>query len=339
MTENFHIAKWWHKNENHKVVCTLCPRYCEISEGQKGFCYVRENKDGILYSVGYGRHTGFAVDPIEKKPLFHFLPGSKILSFGTAGCNLGCKFCQNWHTSKAKIDETYSLQVNAQDVIDIAIKHNVKSIAFTYNDPTIFGEFVIDVSKLARKVGIKTVMVTAGYIDKEARKEIYENIDAANVDLKAFTDEFYFKYTYSHLNEILDTIIWLKNETNVWVELTTLLIPGLNDSQTEIEQMCDWIIENLGDTTPHHFTAFHPAFKLNDICRTPEKTLFKARDIAIKKGIKYVYCGNIADEESLCTYCFNCDEKLIERGWHSLYTNNIIDGKCKYCNVKIEGVF
>ncbi len=339
MTSNLHIAKWWHKNNNNKIVCTLCPRYCELSEGQKGFCYVRENIDGVLYSTGYGKPTGFAVDPIEKKPLFHFYPGSKILSFGTAGCNLGCKFCQNWHTSKAKIDETYSVNATARDVIEIAKKYNSKSIAFTYNDPTIFGEFVIDVSKLARKEGIKTVMVTAGYICKEARKEIYEYIDAANVDLKAFTDEFYHKYTYSHLSDILDTLLWLKNETSVWIELTTLLIKGLNDSNEEIAKMCDWVIENLGNSVPHHFTAFHPAFKMTDIEKTSPEILFSARNLALKKGIKYVYCGNISDEESSITYCPGCGKSLIRRGWHSVYTNNIIEGKCKYCNIKIEGEF
>jgi pyruvate formate lyase activating enzyme len=339
MTSNLHIAKWWHKNNNNKIVCTLCPRYCELSEGQKGFCYVRENIDGVLYSTGYGKPTGFAVDPIEKKPLFHFYPGSKILSFGTAGCNLGCKFCQNWHTSKAKIDETYSVNATARDVIEIAKKYNSKSIAFTYNDPTIFGEFVIDVSKLARKEGIKTVMVTAGYICKEARKEIYEYIDAANVDLKAFTDEFYHKYTYSHLSDILDTLLWLKNETSVWIELTTLLIKGLNDSNEEIAKMCDWVIENLGNSVPHHFTAFHPAFKMTYIEKTSPEILFSARNLALKKGIKYVYCGNISDEESSITYCPGCGKSLIRRGWHSVYTNNIIEGKCKYCNIKIEGEF
>lgn len=336
---NLHIAKWWYKNNKNRIVCTLCPRYCELGEGQKGFCYVRENINGVLYSTGYGKPTGFAVDPIEKKPLFHFYPGSKILSFGTAGCNLGCKFCQNWHTSKAKIDETYSVNATATDVIEIAKKYDTKSIAFTYNDPTIFGEFVIDVSKLARKEGIRTVMVTAGYIDKEARKEIYEYIDAANVDLKAFTDEFYHKYTYSHLSDILDTLLWLKNETSVWIELTTLLINGLNDSKEEIAKMCDWIIENLGNSVPHHFTAFHPAFKMTDIERTSPEILFSARNLALDKGLKYVYCGNISDVESSITYCPGCGKSLIRRGWHSVYSNNIIEGKCKNCNTKIDGEF
>ncbi len=339
MIEDLYVAKWWYKNSKDRIVCTLCPRYCELSDGQKGFCYVRENIDGTLYSTGYGRPTGFAVDPIEKKPLFHFYPGSKILSFGTVGCNLGCKFCQNWHTSKVKIDEAYSLKVTPEEVIITAKKYNVKSIAFTYNDPTIFGEFVIDVSKLARKEGIKTVMVTAGYIEKEARKEIYEYIDAANVDLKSFTEEFYYKYTYSHLENILDTIIWLKNETKVWIELTTLLIPGLNDSKTEIELMCDWVLKKLGNSVPHHFTAFHPAFKMDNLERTPSTKLLEARNIALNKGLKYVYCGNIMHEESSITYCPNCDGKLIERGWHSLYSNKIINGKCKLCDMKIEGCF
>ena len=201
-----HLAQWWEPTENNKILCTLCPRYCKIGVGQQGFCYIRQNIGGKLYSTGYGRPTGFAIDPIEKKPLNHFLPGSDILSFGTAGCNLGCKFCQNWSMSKAKLDALHSQEVTPEAVIQLAKKHNTPSIAFTYNDPTIFGEYVIDISKIARQEGIKTVMVTAGYIDKEARKEVYKYVDAANVDLKAFTERFYHKLTIAHLNDILDTL-------------------------------------------------------------------------------------------------------------------------------------
>ncbi len=339
MQTDLHIAKWWKKTKNDKILCTLCPRYCTISEGQKGFCFVRENIGGVLYSKGYGRPTGFAIDPIEKKPLFHFYPGSNILSFGTAGCNLGCKFCQNWVTSKAQIEDVNSLVAKPEDVIEIALTNNVKSIAFTYNDPTIFGEFVIDVSKLARKEGIKTVMVTAGYIDKRACKEVYEYIDAANVDLKAFTEDFYWKYTASHLNDILATLVWLKDETNVWLELTTLLIPQLNDSAFEIESMCRWIIKNLGNEVPLHFSAFHPAFKFNNFKATSPNTVLEARRIAMETGIKYVYVGNILDKDGQNTYCTHCGQNLISRNWHSVIDNKIKEGKCCSCNTSIAGWF
>lgn len=337
--EELHIAKWWEPTANNKILCTLCPRYCTIGEGQPGFCYIRQNIDGILYSKGYGRPTGFAIDPIEKKPLSHFYPGSKILSFGTAGCNLGCKFCQNWSISKAKIDELNSLNVTPEEVIKIAKQYKIPSIAFTYNDPVIFGEYVIDISKLARAEGIKTVMVTAGYIDKKARPEVFEYIDAANVDLKAFTETFYHKITFSHLNEVLETLVWLKNETNIWFEITTLLIPDENDTDEEINNLSNWIVNNLGVDIPLHFSAFHPDFKMMDKKETPKKTLIKAREIAIKNGIKYCYTGNIFNKEGQSTYCPKCNYLLIERNWHEVINNKIINGNCYNCGEKIAGVF
>ena len=333
------LAKWWEPTDNNKILCTLCPRYCKIGEGQPGFCFIRQNIGGKLYSIGYGKPTGFAVDPIEKKPLNHFLPGTDILSFGTAGCNLGCKFCQNWSMSKAKLDDLNSLEASPEEVVNLAKRYHTPSIAYTYNDPTIFGEYVIDISKLAREEGIKSVMVTAGYIDKEARKDVYKYIDAANVDLKGFTERFYWKNTYSHLNDVLDTLVWLKTETDVWIEITTLLIPDENDSPEEIKQECDWILKNLGDNIPLHFTAFHPDFKMRDKDRTPEKTLTDARKIAMDMGIKYCYVGNVYNSEGQTTYCPNCNEKLIKRNWHSVLSNNLKDGKCKKCGQKIEGVF
>jgi pyruvate formate lyase activating enzyme len=333
------LAKWWEPTDGNKILCTLCPRYCKIGEGQPGFCFIRQNFDGKLYSIGYGRPTGFAVDPIEKKPLNHFLPGTNILSFGTAGCNLGCKFCQNWSMSKAKLDDLNSLDVSPEGVVELAKNYNTPSIAYTYNDPTIFGEYVIDISKIAREEGIKSVMVTAGYIDKKARKDVYKYIDAANVDLKGFTERFYWKNTYSHLNDVLDTLIWLKNETDVWFEITTLLIPDENDSPEEIKLECEWILKNLGDRIPLHFTAFHPDFKMKDKDRTPEKTLTTARKIALEMGIKYCYVGNVYNSEGQTTYCPNCNEKLIKRSWHAILSNNLNDNNCTKCGEKIEGVF
>ena len=334
-----HKAKWWEPTANDKLLCTLCPRYCTIGEGQHGFCYIRKNTGGELYSIGYGRPTGFAIDPIEKKPLNHFHPGSDILSFGTAGCNLGCKFCQNWSMSKAKMDDNSALTVPPEGVIEIAKHNGSPSIAFTYNDPVIFGEYVIDISKLAREENIKTVMVTAGYIDKRARKEVFQYIDAANVDLKAFTEKFYWDLTISHLNDVLDTLVWLKNETNVWFEITTLLIPGENDTMSEIQQLSDWVVENLGDSVPLHFTAFHPDFKMTDRPATPPSILRTARDIAIATGVKYCYTGNVHDPIGHTTYCPNCKKTLITRDWHTLTSNHIFNGSCKFCGTKIEGRF
>ncbi|MEB2353642.1 MAG: AmmeMemoRadiSam system radical SAM enzyme [Ignavibacteriales bacterium] len=337
--QNLFEARWWEESKNNKLLCTLCPRYCEIGPGQAGFCYIRQNINGKLYSIGYGRPTGFAIDPIEKKPLNHFYPGTKILSFGTAGCNLGCKFCQNWTTSKAKLDDSNSIIASPEDVVLLAKRYRTPSIAYTYNDPTIFGEFVIDVANLARQENIKSVMVTAGYIDKKARKDIYKNIDAANVDLKAFTEEFYFKNTYSHINYVLDTLMWIKHDTDVWLEITTLLIPGENDSDDEIKKECDWILKNLGDEVPIHFTAFHPDFKMMNKKSTPHTTLINAKSIALSAGIKYVYLGNVHDSKNQSTYCNNCNSLLIERNWHQINLVNLRGSKCKICGNKLSGVF
>jgi pyruvate formate lyase activating enzyme len=332
-------ALWWEPTANNKILCTLCPRYCRIGPDQSGFCFIRKNQNGKLITTGYGHPTGFAVDPIEKKPLSHFLPGSTILSFGTAGCNLGCRFCQNWSISKAKLDDLEALTMSPDQVVKLAQKHLTPSVAYTYNDPTIFGEYVIDISKLAREEGLRSVMVTAGYIDKNARKDVYKYIDAANVDLKAFTDRFYHKLTYSHLADVLDTLIWLKNETDIWIEITTLLIPDENDSEEEIKLMCEWILNNLGEDVPLHFTAFHPDFKLVNKIRTPESTLKMARNIAIEQGIKYCYLGNIFDQEGQTTVCPQCKSSLISRDWHSIVSNNMDGNKCYKCGTQIAGIF
>jgi len=335
----YKIADWWKPAESNKIICTLCPRYCKIGDGQSGFCFIRQNINGKLYSTGYGRPTGFAVDPIEKKPLNHFYPGSGILSFGTAGCNLGCKFCQNWSMSKARLTELNALHVTPEEVVRLAKKQNVKSIAYTYNEPTIFGEYVVDISKMARDEGIASVMVTDGYIDENARKDVYKYVDAANVDLKAFSESFYRKLTLSHLRYVLDTLVWLKHETDVWIEITTLLIPGENDSPLEIKRMCEWILENLGNDVPLHFTAFHPDFKMTNKPATSQKIINTARSIALTAGIHYCYTGNVYDPKGQTTYCPNCKTKLIERNWHSVDSNRIKNGNCPECNTKIAGKF
>jgi len=338
---NSPIAKWWEPIEgSEKVLCTLCPRYCKIGDNQAGFCYIRRNREGVLYQDGYGTSTGFAVDPIEKKPLNHFLPGTKVLSFGTAGCNLGCKFCQNWDISKNKLDEVQShKQLTPKDIVNITLKNGCPSIAYTYNDPTIWGEWVMDIAKEARISNIKNVMVTAGYITKEAREEIYPFIDAANIDLKAFTEVFFHKLTYSHLEDVLDTIKWMYNETDVWVELTTLVIPTHNDKEDEFKEMVGWILENCDENIPLHFTAFHPDFKMRDLPRTPQDTLNIARKIAISMGMKYVYVGNVHDIEGQTTYCPSCKTHLIQRDWHSVRENRMNKNKCSICDTIISGIF
>ncbi len=333
------VAQWWRKLDNGKILCTLCPRYCKIGPEQSGFCFIRQNRDDKLVTTGYGHPTGFAIDPIEKKPLSHFLPGSTILSFGTAGCNLGCRFCQNWSISKARLDDLQSLSATPEQVVQLAQKHQTPSIAYTYNDPTIFGEYVIDISRLAREVNIRSVMVTAGYIDKEARKDVFKYIDAANVDLKAFTDRFYHKLTYSHLKDVLDTLIWIKNETDVWLEITTLLIPGENDSEDEIARMCEWILQNLGESVPLHFTAFHPDFKMVDKPHTRDLTLKSARKIALDSGILYCYVGNVHNREGQTTYCPACKKPLIIRDWHSITNNQLNEDSCPDCGYRIAGIF
>ncbi len=334
-----HPARWWHAEADGKILCTLCPRFCRLNEGQAGFCFIRQNVGGSLVSTGYGRPTGFAADPIEKKPLNHFLPGTAVLSFGTAGCNLGCRFCQNWDISKNRLDELHSHRVTPGDIVELALREGCPSIAYTYNDPVIFAEFVIDTAREARAAGLRNVLVTAGYVTPEARPELFEYADAANVDLKGFTDEFYHKLSFAHLDPVLDTLVWLKRETEVWFEITTLLIPGRNDSEDEISRECAWIAENLGDSVPLHFTAFHPDFKMLDVPPTPASTLLRARGIALKTGLKFVYVGNVHDREGQTTWCPGCGRAVIERDWHAVRRNVLCDGACPSCGTAIAGVF
>ncbi|NUN14433.1 MAG: AmmeMemoRadiSam system radical SAM enzyme [Myxococcales bacterium] len=338
-TERGVRARWWHKLADGRLECTLCPRYCHMADGQHGFCLIRENHNGTLIQTAWGRTSGFAIDPIEKKPLNHFLPGTKVLSFGTAGCNLACKFCQNWSISKARLSLVAADAVTPEDIAMAALENGCPSVAYTYNDPTIFGEFVIDVARATRAVGVRNVMVTAGYITKEAREDIYPWIDAANVDLKGFSEEFYRKMTLSELAPVKETIRWLVKETPVWVELTTLLIPGKNDSPDELERMTDWILSELGPDVPIHFTAFHPDFKLTDLPRTPKSTLTLARNIAMRKGIRYVYTGNVVDPEGGTTYCSGCGQAVITRNWHRIGTMNLHGNKCAGCETVLPGVF
>ncbi len=331
-------TQWWHRRDD-QLVCTLCPRECALHEGQRGFCFVRQNVADEMVLTTYGRSSGFCIDPIEKKPLNHFLPGTPVLSFGTAGCNLGCKFCQNWSISKAKEFDDRTDFASPEAIAQAALRHGCRSVAFTYNDPVIWAEYAIDTAKACHDVGIKTVAVTAGYISEEARGEFYSVMDAANVDLKGFTPEFYKFLTLSKLEPVLDTLRWLKHETNVWFEITNLMIPGENDSPDETARMCDWIVENLGPDVPVHFTAFHPDFRMMDYERTPEATLLRARKQALSAGIRYPYVGNIHDVAGQSTYCSGCESLIIERDWYQLGRYGLRGNQCRQCGTTIPGVF
>jgi pyruvate formate lyase activating enzyme len=334
-----HRARWWETLPDGKLHCYLCPRHCHIGKGQTGFCFIRKNVGGALYNLGYAHPAAIQIDPIEKKPLNHFMPGTRIFSMGTAGCNMGCFFCQNWDISKSKADQTHSAYLNPEDVVKAAIQYGCPSIAFTYNEPTIWAEYLIDISRIAHQAGLKTVMVTNGYITPEALFDVYEHIDAANVDLKAFTEIFYSKTTLTHLQPVLETLKTLRHETAVWFELTNLMIPTLNDTEEETKQLCGWVLENLGDDVPLHFTAFHPDFKLRDKPNTPPDTLHRARRIALNMGLKFAYEGNIYSEGAN-TICPGCKRILLKRWWHKVSDVHILeDGQCEFCSTKIPGYF
>ncbi len=334
------LGGWWHDDEQTgRMVCDLCPRACSLKPGDRGFCFVRENRDGQMVLTTYGRSTGFCIDPIEKKPLNHFYPGSSVLSFGTAGCNLGCKFCQNHDISKAREVELLSQQALPETIAAAAEQLGCQSVAYTYNDPVIWAEYAIDTAKACRQRGIKSVAVTAGYITPQARGPFFEFFDAANVDLKAFSEEFYQQLTLSHLRPVLETLKWLKQETDVWFEITNLLIPTANDKMDEVREMCDWLLEHVGDEVPVHFTAFHPDFKMTDLPRTPVETLLEAQAVAQQAGLKYTYVGNVDDGEHQSTYCGSCHRLLIERNWYELGAYHLNGSYCEYCAAKIPGHF
>jgi len=335
------VARWW-KTKGSKILCELCPRYCEIGEGQAGFCFVRYVEDGVLRTKGYHRSTGFALDPIEKKPLNHVYPTGRILSFGTAGCNMGCRFCQNWDISKAREDERLSAHSTTEQIVqrayELKFTHNNVGLAFTYNDPTIWAEWVIELATAAKEKDLISVMVTNGYMARQAIRDVYPLIDAANIDLKSFSENFYYKITYSHLKPVLDGIKWIMKE-GTWVELTTLLIPGHNDGEKEIRELSKWVKENCGEETPLHFTAFHPDFKMMNVPGTPYRTLKKAWDIAKGEGLKFVYTGNVFDESCGSTYCPSCGELLIRRNWYDVDIVAMNGNKCSRCGCKIAGIF
>ena len=337
-------GRYWHKLDDGRIQCDVCPRFCKLREGQRGLCFVRACKDDQVVLTTYGRSSGFCIDPIEKKPLNHFLPGTPVLSFGTAGCNLTCKFCQNWNISKAREFDKLQDQASPEQIAEAALRTNCRSVAYTYNDPVIFLEYAVDTAKACRERGIKTVAVTAGYICPDPRAEFYQWMDAANVDLKAFTEHFYKELCTARLDAVLDTLKYLKHETDVWFEITTLLIPGENDSDREIDEMTHWVVENLGPDLPMHFTAFHPDWKMRDKPRTPPGTLLNARRIAMENGVRYAYVGNVHDHAAQSTYCHNCGHILIGRDWYELSDWNVsfegnYTGNCNACGTPLAGRF
>ena len=323
-----------------RVQCDVCPRFCQLKEGQAGFCFVREARGGAVVLAGYGRASGFCIDPIEKKPLNHFLPGTPVLSFGTAGCNLACRFCQNWDISKSRDQDTLAAPALPQAIAARAAGLGCRSVAYTYNDPVIFLEYAVDTALACRERGIRNVAVTAGYVSPGAREAFFAPMDAANVDLKAFTEDFYHRICGAHLEPVKETLIYLHRETRVWLELTTLLIPGHNDSDAEIEAMTTWVVENLGPEVPMHFTAFHPDFRMRDVPPTPPATLTRARAIALRNGVRYAYTGNVHDGDGGSTWCHHCGALLIERDWYRLgHWGLDAEGRCGACGTPCPGVF
>ena len=333
-------GEWWHRLDDGRLQCDLCPRYCKLRDGQQAFCFVREAREGEIVLTSYGRASGYCIDPIEKKPLNHFYPGSSVLSFGTAGCNLGCRFCQNWDISKARTVQTLSETASPDALADAAVSHGCTSLAFTYNDPIIFAEYAIDCAKAARARNIHSVAVSSGYVTPAAARDLFTHMDAANIDLKAFTESFYQRICFAHLQPVLDTLQWLARETDVWLEVTTLLIPGHNDSPDEVGRLCDWMVEHLGADVPLHFTAFHPDFRMPDVPPTPPATLRRARDQGRRAGLRHVYTGNIRDTDGQSTRCPGCGSLVIGRDGYDINAWGLDDvGRCEGCQTGLAGHF
>lgn len=331
---------YWEDVGNGRVQCNVCPNHCRLAEGQRGACFIRANHGGQVVLTSYGRSSGFCVDPVEKKPLNHFLPGTPILSFGTAGCNLTCAFCQNWSISKSRETDTLADEASPERIARAAKELGCSSVAFTYNDPVIFMEYAIDIAKACHAIGIRSVAVTAGYMCAEPRRAFYRHMDAANVDLKGFTERFYKRVCGGSLENVQETLLHVKHETSVWLEITTLLIPGENDGPAELDALTRWVAEKLGPDTPLHFTAFHPDYRMLDKPPTPPATLTQARAIGLRNGLRYVYTGNVHDESGGSTYCHACGNLLIGRDWYEITAWNLSEhGCCTKCGARCAGVF
>lgn len=333
------LGRHFERLEDGRFQCNVCPRECKMRPGQQGFCVVRAAHEDGVHLETYGRSSGFCIDPIEKKPLNHFYPGTSVLSFGTVGCNLGCQFCQNWDISKVREQSRLLDAASPAQIAEAALKSGCKSVAFTYNDPVIFLEYAVDTARESRTRGLKTVAVTAGYVGRDARREFFNSFDAANVDLKAFTEEFYESRCLARLAPVLETLEYIVHQTNTWLEITTLLIPGENDSEAEISAMSRWIREHLGCEVPVHFTAFHPDFRMRDAAPTPRSVLTRSRDIAMGEGLHFVYTGNVHDRSGASTYCPACGTLLIERDWFEIGEYRMRGNHCPGCDAVVPGCF
>lgn len=331
-------ALYYQKLDNKVVQCFLCPRKCVIALGKRGFCQARENRDGTLYTLVYGQAAAVHIDPIEKKPLFHFLPGTSAFSIATAGCNLRCKFCQNWEISQSKPEEIKPILLSPEEIVKQALAAGSKTIAYTYTEPTIFYEYMLDTAILARAQGIRNVMHSAGFINEKPLRALCKWLDAANIDLKGFTEKYYNDTCFGNLDNVLSTLKILKEE-GVHTEITNLILPNLNDSDEQIEKMCVWIKENLGPDTPIHFSRFWPMYKLANLSPTPVKTLERAQAIAKRVGLKYVYIGNVPGHQGETTFCPKCLQPLIVRVGYTITEYNLSDGHCKFCKEKIDGIW
>ena len=335
-----HPALWWHALPDGRIQCDLCPRDCRLHDGQRGACFVRQREGDAMWLTTYGRSSGFCLDPIEKKPLNHFFPGSSVLSFGTAGCNLACKFCQNWDISKSRDMDKLGAAASPESIASAARKAGARSVAFTYNDPVIFAEYAMDVADACHAAGVQAVAVTAGYIHAAPRAEFFAKMDAANIDLKGFTERFYADLCAARLADVLDTLVYVKNETACWLEITTLLIPGENDSDAEVRALARWIRAELGPDVPLHFSAFHPDFKMTGKPATPPATITHARRIAQDEGLHFVYTGNIHDPEGGSTWCPGCAAPLVRRDWYEVSAYRISDAqRCSACGTHVAGRF
>lgn len=333
-------GRYFHSLPDGRIQCDLCPRDCCLKEGQRGLCFVRKNEGGRMWLTTYGRSSGLCIDPIEKKPLHHFYPGSSVLSLGTAGCNLTCKFCQNWDISKSRDMDTLADTAPPETIAQAALQHGCRAVAYTYNDPTVFVEYAMDIADACHEVGVKSVGVTAGYIYPEPRADFYSKLDALNVDLKAFTEEFYRTLCSASLQAVKETLLYLARETSCWVEVTTLLIPGHNDGEAEIRSLSEWIAEELGPHVPLHFSAFHPDFRMRNLPRTPLRTLQVARTIAQSVGLRHVYTGNVHDREGDTTWCTLCGCSLIVRDWYEIVEYRLTaSGCCPRCGTALAGRF
>jgi len=334
-----HAASYWNKVSDKIVQCVLCPRRCTIADGQRGVCAVRINKDGTLYTLGYGNPVAANVDPIEKKPFFNVMPGESAFSIAVAGCNMRCIFCQNWQISQAKPDEVDAYDMPPETIVSEAVKNNCKFIVYTYTEPTVFYEYMLDVSKAAHSKGLKNAMHTCGYINQEPLKELLKYMDAVNVDLKGFNESFYRKMgAFAELAPVLDTIKTVRAE-GLWLEITNLIIPGVNDDPKEIKKMCQWIKDNVGEDTPLHFSRFTPMYKLQNLPPTPVSKLEEAYNIARDVGLNYVYVGNVPGHPGENTYCPQCKRIVVGRTGYMVTENNIKDGKCKFCGKTIAGIW